>query len=423
MIGDSNQGVTGFQAGLSGDEQIRIALREIAGRGGKAEMPDLYAAVERHMNGQRLSAQGRASLRFFINKVATEAGYIYPHDPDNPGWRITPEGRELLEDAPTTARERAILTSGLPTEKKEVPTLEEFAPRFLDGYAKANRQKPSGIAAKETILRVHLVPLLGEVRLDQITNERVQRVKLHLQDRAPKTVNNVLTVLNVLLRTAIEWAVLQTMPCRVRLLPTPKSAAHFHDFDAYEHLVEAAKVDASTYVVVLLGGDAGLRCGEIMALEWADVDLAKRQLCVARSEWKGHVTAPKGGRLRYVPMTVRLADVLRAHRHLRGARVVCTAAGEPVTQKIMQCLVGRAARRAHVRTGVHILRHTFCSHLAMQGVPARAIQELAGHKDLITTQRYMHLSPAAVEDAIRVLDTRRRGTPRGDMLETADARQ
>jgi len=46
---------------------------------------------------------------------------------------------------------------------------------------------------------------------------------------------------------------------------------------------------------------------------------------------------------------------------------------------------------------VHILRHTFCSHLAMRGAPARAIQELAGHQDLDTTQRYMHLSPAALD--------------------------
>jgi integrase len=38
--------------------------------------------------------------------------------------------------------------------------------------------------------------------------------------------------------------------------------------------------------------------------------------------------------------------------------------------------------------GVHILRHTFCSHLAMTAAPARAIQELAGHADLSTTQRY-----------------------------------
>lgn len=56
--------------------------------------------------------------------------------------------------------------------------------------------------------------------------------------------------------------------------------------------------------------------------------------------------------------------------------------------------------------GVHVLRHTFCSHLAMRGAPARAIQELAGHADLGTTQRYMHLSPAATEDAIRLLDGR-----------------
>ena len=64
----------------------------------------------------------------------------------------------------------------------------------------------------------------------------------------------------------------------------------------------------------------------------------------------------------------------------------------------------RVARRANVKPGVHILRHTFCSHLAMRGAPARAIQELAGHQDLSTTQRYMHLSPAALDAAIRLLD-------------------
>jgi len=50
-------------------------------------------------------------------------------------------------------------------------------------------------------------------------------------------------------------------------------------------------------------------------------------------------------------------------------------------------------------------RHTFCSHLARRGAPARAIQELAGHHDLGTTQRYMQLSPAALDAAIRLLET------------------
>jgi integrase len=57
-------------------------------------------------------------------------------------------------------------------------------------------------------------------------------------------------------------------------------------------------------------------------------------------------------------------------------------------------------------SSLHALRHTFCSHLAMQGATAKAIQELAGHEDLATTQRYMHLSPAHKDAAIRLLDER-----------------
>jgi integrase len=159
------------------------------------------------------------------------------------------------------------------------------------------------------------------------------------------------------------------------------------DSQACIRLVAAARSDRPAYLVALLGGEAGLRCGEIMGLEWSDVDLHKRQLTVARSEWKGDVTMPKGGRLRYMPMTRRLTEALREARHLRGPRVLCDGTGKPLTQKVLQVLVRRTARRANVKPGIHILRHTFCSHLAMRGAPARAIQELAGHQDLATTQR------------------------------------
>jgi len=154
-----------------------------------------------------------------------------------------------------------------------------------------------------------------------------------------------------------------------------------------------------------------------MALQWADVDLSTRQLTVERSVWKGHVTSTKGDCVRHVPLTIRLAQALRSHRHLRGGQVLCQDDGSPMTQKIVQEHVRRAARRANVMPGVHILRHTFCSHLAMRGAPARAIQAAAGHQDLSTTQRYMHVSPAAVEDAIRLLDQSAWGR-RGDSWET-----
>jgi integrase len=318
------------------------------------------------------------------------------------------------------ARERELFHSGLHRPQKEVPTIQEFWPRFLEGHARANRQKPSGIAAKEMIARVHLVPLLGGLKIDKISTERIQGLKAKLVIRKPKTVNNVLTVLNTMLKKAVEWGVLDRMPCVIRLLPVPPPSAPFHDFDAFERLVQAArKRSDEAYLAVLLGGEAGLRRGEIAALEWGDVDLRKRQLCVQRSLWKGHVEAPKGGRLRYVPLTQRLTAALQAARHLRGSRVFCDVEGQSLNEKIIADHVDHAARAAKLKhRGVHVLRHSFCSHLAMRGAPARAIQELAGHSDLRTTQRYMHLSPAALDAAIRLLDSSPVQRGLGDILET-----
>jgi len=360
----------------------------------------LLVTGERHRERRKLNAR-------YSHKTARE-------------WGERRE-RELLRDGLRVREAMPAPSPPLPAAEKEVPTLREFAPRFIDHYARANRQKPSGIAAKETILSTHLIPLLGDRTLNAIGNEDVQELKHRLKHKAPKTVNNVLSVLNVVLKSAVEWALIERVPCTIRLLKTPKTSAQYHDFETYERLVEAAqRLDDRTALIVLLGGEAGLRCGEIMALEWSDVDLNKRQLTVERSDWKGYVNSTKGGRVRYVPMTVRLAHALRTHRHLRGRRVLCQDDGTPMTQKIVQDHVRRAAQLANVQPGVHILRHTFCSHLAMRGAPARAIQNLAGHQDLSTTQRYMHVSPAVVEDAIRLLD--QPAFRRGDSLETAGNR-
>jgi site-specific recombinase XerD len=118
-------------------------------------------------------------------------------------------------------------------------------------------------------------------------------------------------------------------------------------------------------------------------------------------------------------MTKRLAEAIRHARHLKGPRVLCDDLGEALTQKMVQVVMRRVARKANVKAGVHILRHTFCSHLAMKGVPVRSIQDVAGHEDLSTTTRYMHLSPAAIEDAIRVLEMPRFNVGGGNSGTTA----
>src|SRR3954470_193333 len=360
------------------------------------------------------------------------------------GWEVdirvvTPDGtREIRERkrAPVSSRTAAgrwaegrerVLFERLmkPVQNiaaKEVLTLQAFAPRFLDGHARANWQKPSGIAAKEMILRVHLVPALGHKKLDAIKNEDVQRLKSALHSKATKTVNNILTVLNVLLKKAVEWEVIERVPCTIRVLPVSKGSTHFYDFDEFERLVTAARAtDPRAYLLVLMAGEAGLRLGEMVALTWGDIDLVKRQVCIQRSAWKGQTASPKGGRLRYIPLTTRLAAALRDHRHLRGPLVLYQDDKSSLTEGTVQGLVRRAAQKAGLfNNGPHMLRHTFCSHLAMRGAPARAIQELAGHANLTTTQRYMHLSPAALDSAIRLIDRPESEKFRGDILATGD---
>ena len=199
-------------------------------------------------------------------------------------------------------RERYLLQHGPLTANKEVPTFEAFAPRFVDGHARANRHKPSGIASIQSILKWHLVPTLGSRRLDAITNEQVQRLKLALSERAPKTVNNVLTVLSSLLKMAVEWGRARATAVCDQVVAQSKRTMGFHDIDQYERLLAVArKRGQDAYLMVLAGGDAGLRLGEIIALEWRDINLAARRLTVERSDWQGHVTVPKGGRSRPAP--------------------------------------------------------------------------------------------------------------------------
>ena len=295
--------------------------------------------------------------------------------------------------------------------KQEVPTLAEFAPRYMEGYAVANRHKPSTIQGKQQHLRNHLIPYFGTRRLDQITQEELQRLKAAMAGRSSKTINNVLATLSTLLKCGVEWGVIEQMPVQVRRLRVSKTTMDFFDFDEYDKLVAAAKeLDPRLLVFVLLAGDAGLRAGEIRGLYWDSVDLERRMLTVQRAEWSGEITTPKYDKIRTLPMTTRLADGLRDLARGPGPFVIYTNRGEhselrSLTRGCQRSWLSRALRRAGLRDkGPHTLRHTFCSHLAMRGAPASAIQKLAGHSALVTTERYMHLSPAALESAIRLLE-------------------
>jgi hypothetical protein len=150
--------VTGHEAGLSGDDQIRIVLHEIVCRGGSARTGDFYEALEKVLGprGMALSEQGKSSLRFFINKVAVQAGYVRAHDPNSPGWRITAEGRAFAEveaqeetavDVDTGVEERVLSGSarGDAFERYTVTLLRAIYPHYAWYHQGRDKGRERGI--------------------------------------------------------------------------------------------------------------------------------------------------------------------------------------------------------------------------------------------------------------------------------------
>lgn len=373
---------------------MTVTLRPYRGRNGaweadiRVQLPHSTTVIRE----RRKAPQGskRAAMRWAKQRESElMLGHVVDQPPPQPKPEAQPRHRESKP-------------------AKSVPTLEQFIPRYIRDYCEANRNKPSTLDAKRSLLRHYIVPQLGKCRLDEISHVDIQRLKHALSDKHPKYVNNTLSVLNTMLRAAAEWGVIDGVPVRGQWLKASHRPVGFFEFEDYERLVVAAdELGHRELLTVLLGGEAGLRRGEMLGLEWTDLDLGRGIVTVARSTWKGEVTATKGGRIRTVPMTRRLLQASRSFYEVSDQPTVLHAdKGGPATAKKVTTWLQRAQARAGLptRKGAHTLRHTFCSHLAMRGAPPRAIQELAGHRHITTTERYMHLSPAALSGAIRLLE-------------------
>jgi integrase len=312
-----------------------------------------------------------------------------------------------------TERRNQILAAGETalahaTGEATAPTVEEFEPDYVR-HKKNQRLKASTEYAREIALRKWILPVLGKYRLDEIDIAAVDLLKEEMEEKSEKYVNNVLAILSNLIRTAKAMRKIRELPVETFGLfkvdnskPPP-----FYTEEEYGRLIEAAlKTDLRLAVVVLLGGDAGLRSGEIRALAPYNVKWGENHLHIEKQVWRDVVDSPKSGRGRIVPMTDRLAFVIRKLGRVKGNFLLIDDGGSRFSTKRVRSLMKRAQRDAGLEaTGnVHLLRHSFCTHLAMAGKPPTVIQELAGHKHLTTTMRYMHVVKGAKEEAIAALN-------------------
>ena len=191
-----------------------------------------------------------------------------------------------------------------------------------------------------------------------------------------------------------EWNYLKANPLKsVKFLKEPLGRLRYLTREEMDALIAACAPHLRP--IVVMGLNTGMRRSEILGLTWADIDFATRSITLRRT---------KSNRLRVIPINQTLYEELqRLLRHLHSPYVFCNDKGKPFSE------VRHAFQTACRRSGItnfrfHDLRHTFASHLVMNGVNLRAAQHLLGHQDIRMTLRYSHLSQEHLQSAVGTLD-------------------
>jgi len=282
-----------------------------------------------------------------------------------------------------------------------LPTVAEFAPTWLE-YGRAKRHKPSTLRNKEVLLRCHLIPLLGKLRLDEITEKTLAMVVKAREGQEPGSVNNLLKYIVALMRCANELGHKVEIPKPSYLEDDTESV--WYTPEQLEDLVKsAATFKVAELVLILLAGEAGLRSGEVSALRWTDVDLAKREVHVRHNLVRGHEGTPKGGEARAVPMSGRLCRALTQLKALEGGvgRVLRREDGSDMTTDSQRTVLRRVALYAGLPAyGMHALRHCFGTRMMNGGAGGKVVMRLLGHAKLATTERYVHAADEHCRSAI-----------------------
>jgi site-specific recombinase XerD len=160
------------------------------------------------------------------------------------------------------------------------------------------------------------------------------------------------------------------------------------------------ELDLKYRAILLTLYSGGLRLQEALQLRPVDIDSTGMRI---------RIRAGKGGKERYVMLSVVLLDTLRVYyKQYRPERWLFfgKTKSEPVNPRSVQKMIGKAAAAAGIRKKVttHILRHSFATHLLDRGTNLRYIQDLLGHKSLRTTMIYIHVSRRSLTGVVSPLD-------------------
>lgn len=267
-------------------------------------------------------------------------------------------------------------------ENKNTLTFEDFIDKiFKAHYESKNRETRRAFSKLNIIKNAFPNKLLSEITPYDVEKFFQKQIKIN----AVSTANNYLAYIKRIFNYALEMDYVHASPVKTKLVYHDNKRTRHLDENEKSKLLEACKnsKNKNLYAIVLIALDAGMRRGEIAAIEKEDIT---NDIITIKSE------TAKSKKGRYIPLTLRLQDLFKNLSNLKLNGDIKNS-------------FHYALKCADIHNfKFHDLRHTFASDLVMKGVDIYTVSKLLGHATIDMTERYAHLAPSALKNAIDKLN-------------------
>lgn len=404
---------TGFPTKDAASTAVRVAIEKYEAHNGKVS--------------REIGPQGRRIWAFSLGDVH-ETGYETKAEAEA-GLRRAVDRRDAELDAQKL--------------RQAEEAIEKAGPPFVQYFEYWLKEHASRRCAPKTLERYHelgayLIRELGDVRLNEMTTAKIQEAIHRLKDHggrrteaephgrplAPKTVRHIGTLLYTVLSDADRLGVLKIahpMANRRVLLPKlTKRRPAVLDERKLQALFDRAR-NTCLYPFIVLAAATGCRRGELLALQWSDLEFNTGLITISKSleQTRGglRVKSTKSEEPRQLGVPEWALDVLKEHRgeqdrdrHLFGAQytdnnlVFCQPDGRYYSPDRLGARVVELMKKVGLRdVSLHSLRHSHASILLSKGVPPAVVSQRLGHADQnITLSIYSHALPADSRAAAKI---------------------
>jgi integrase len=284
----------------------------------------------------------------------------------------------------------------LPGEEK---TFGEMMEKYLNGHSAMNKAPSSHIRDKS--LANHLLASFEGLTLIDITPKLIAEYKTKRREEgaSPRTVNYELTLMSHAFNLAIkEWEWCKENPVRkVSKERVNNLRVRWLTLEEEEALLKESPRWLQEMIAFSI--NTGLRQGEILNLQWPQIDRFRKTMTIFEQKNKGKDT---------LPLNEKALEVLKARtkvRHIKNNYVFYSANGTPIDASNLRRIFYSATQKAQIEDfHWHDLRHTFATRLVQAGVDIYTVQKLGRWKNISMVMRYAHHYPESLRSGIVVLD-------------------